>query len=169
MTQTYEPAAVMPPPPETLSEQARAALTAMVAGVLADIANIDIPMMRAFSEQVQQIVGAEQQKAYPVTIAADVVGGVPVRRITRASGDVDRRRVLMNLHRRRLCDRLRPAHREYPHRRDHRRPRSWPSSIGSRPSIPFPPRSTMRLPSTAPCSWTTMRATSASMAPRPAP
>ncbi len=98
MTQTYEPAAAMPPPPDTLSEQARTALAAMSAGIPADLANIDIAIMRTFAEQIQAGLGAEQQKAYPVTVADDVVAGVPVRRIVRASGQTDRRRVLMNLH-----------------------------------------------------------------------
>jgi acetyl esterase/lipase len=98
MSQTYEPAAVMPPPPDTLSEQARTALAAMAAGIPADLANIDIAIMRTFAEQVQLGLGAEQQKAYPVNIADDVIAGVPVRRIVRSSGAVDRHRILMNLH-----------------------------------------------------------------------
>lgn len=98
MSQTYEPAAVMPPPPETLSEQARASLAAMVAATPTDLTNVDSAMMRLFADQIQIGLGAEQQKAYPVTITDDVVAGVPVRRIVRASGEVDRRRVLMNLH-----------------------------------------------------------------------
>jgi len=98
MSQTYEPAAVMPPPPETLSEQARVSLAAAAAAVPADLTNIDSAMMRMFAEQIQLGLGAEQQKAYPVTITDDVVAGVPVRRIVRASGEVDRKRVLMNLH-----------------------------------------------------------------------
>ena len=98
MTQTYEPAAVMPPPPDTLSEQARTALVAMAAGIPADLANIDIAIMRTFAEQIQLGLGEEQRKAHPVNIADDVIAGVPVRRITRASGEIDRRRVLMNLH-----------------------------------------------------------------------
>jgi acetyl esterase/lipase len=98
MTQTYEPAAMMPPPPDTLSEQARTALVAMAAGIPADLANIDIAIMRAFGDQIQLGLGAEQQKAYPVTITDDVIAGVSVRHIVRASGEIDRRRVLMNLH-----------------------------------------------------------------------
>jgi acetyl esterase/lipase len=98
MSQSYEPAAVMPPPPDTLSEQARMAVAAMTAGLPADLANIDMAVMRTFAAQVQAMLGAEQQKTYPVTIAEDTVAGVPVRRIVRASGAVDRRRVLMNLH-----------------------------------------------------------------------
>jgi epsilon-lactone hydrolase len=98
MSQSYEPAAVMPPPPETLSEQARSALAAMVAAAPADLFNLDMPQMRFFAEQVQAALGAEQQKAHPVTITEDVIASVPVCRIVRASGVVDSRRVLMNLH-----------------------------------------------------------------------
>ena len=98
MSQTHEPAAVMPPPPETLSAPARAALAAMAAAPPIDVSNIDMAQMRFFADQVQAAVGAEQQKAHPVNITADVIAGVPVRRIVRASGAVDSRRVLMNLH-----------------------------------------------------------------------
>jgi monoterpene epsilon-lactone hydrolase len=98
MPQSLEPAAVMPPPPETLSEQARAALAAIVQAAPADLSSIDMPQMRFFAEQMQAAVGAEQRKAHPVNIADDVIAGVPVRRIVRASGEVDRQRVLMNLH-----------------------------------------------------------------------
>jgi acetyl esterase/lipase len=98
MSQSYEPAAVMPPPPETLSVQARAALAAMVEATPADLSNIDTAQMRFFAEQMQTGLGAAQQAAHPVDIADDVIAGVPVRRIVRSSGEVDRRRVLMNLH-----------------------------------------------------------------------
>jgi epsilon-lactone hydrolase len=98
MSQTHEPAAVMPPPPVTLSEQARVSLAAAAAAVPVDLANVDPAMMRLFADQVQTGLGAEQQKTYPVTVTEDVIAGVPVRRIVRASGEVDRRRVLMNLH-----------------------------------------------------------------------
>ena len=98
MPQSLEPAAVMPPPPETLSEQARAALAAMVQAAPADLSSIDMPQVRFFAEQVQAAVGAEQRKTHPVNIADNVIAGVPVRRIVRASGEVDRQRVLMNLH-----------------------------------------------------------------------
>jgi monoterpene epsilon-lactone hydrolase len=98
MSQYYEPAAVMPPPPETLSEQARSALAAMVAGAPVDLSSLDLPQMRFFAEQMQALVGAEQRKAHPVSISEDVIADVPVRRIVRASGEVDSRRVLLNLH-----------------------------------------------------------------------
>ena len=98
MSQTLEPAAVMPPPPETLSEQARASLAAAAAALPADVFNLDIAQMRFFGEQMQIGIGAEQQKSHPVTITDDVIAGVPVRRIVRASGVTDKKRVLMNLH-----------------------------------------------------------------------
>ncbi len=98
MSQSSEPAALMPPPPETLSEQARSALAAMAAATPADVFNLDMSQMRFFAEQMQAALGAEQQKAHAVNIADDMVAGVPVRRIVRASGVADTRRVLMNLH-----------------------------------------------------------------------
>jgi acetyl esterase/lipase len=90
------PAAHMPPPPESLSAQARAylsSLTAMPAGV-----PIDLTLMRPLTEQIQQLVGAEQRKVHAVSVTEDVIAGVPVRRIAPSSGSVDRSRVLLNLH-----------------------------------------------------------------------
>ena len=98
MSQTHEPAASMPPPPETLSEQARAALAAMAEAAPADVFSLDIAQMRFFAEQMQKALGAEQQKAHPTTVTEDVIAGVPVVRIVRAAGAADGRRVLMNLH-----------------------------------------------------------------------
>jgi len=98
MSQTYEPAAVMPPPPETLSEQARAALAAMGAVATPDLSNLDMAQMRFFADQIQLAQAAEQRKAHPVTIVDDTIAAVPVRRIVRAAGVADSRRVLMNLH-----------------------------------------------------------------------
>jgi monoterpene epsilon-lactone hydrolase len=98
MSQSHEPAAVMPPPPETLSQEARAALAAVAAATPADVFSLDAPQMRFFAEQMQAALGAEQQKSYAVTITDDVIAGVPVRRIVRAAGASDTRRVLMNLH-----------------------------------------------------------------------
>jgi acetyl esterase/lipase len=91
-----EPAAHMPPPPETLSVEARAYLAGL-APMPADMA-IDMPAVRTFTEQIQALVGAEQRKVHAVSVAEDVIAGVPVRRIERASGEVDRSRVLLNLH-----------------------------------------------------------------------
>jgi len=98
MTQ-FEPAAHMPEPPETLSAEARAHLAAAASAGPPPIMSMDqIVQIRFFTDQIQLMIGAEQQKAHPVTIADDVIAGVPVRRITRESGAVDRSRVLMNLH-----------------------------------------------------------------------
>jgi len=98
MSQTYEPAAVMPPPPETLSVQARTQLAAAAAALPPDAFNMDMAQMRFFAEQMQEGLGGEQRKAYPVTVTDDVIAGVPVRRIVREGGAADSRRVLMNLH-----------------------------------------------------------------------
>jgi acetyl esterase/lipase len=92
----FQSAAHMPPPPESLSEEARAAVAAMMATVFPD--TIDMATMRFFAEQMQTILGAEQQKRHDVTITDDVIGGVPVRRIVRASGKIDRSKVLINVH-----------------------------------------------------------------------
>ncbi len=95
MTQP-EPAAHMPPPPDTLSGEALAQLAFLASAGPAPV--MDMAQMRAFAEQMQAMVGAEQRKVHDVTVADDVIGGVPVRRIARASGAIDRNRVLMNLH-----------------------------------------------------------------------
>jgi acetyl esterase/lipase len=58
----------------------------------------DIQLARVFSEQVQQIVGGEQRKAHAVTVADDVIAGVPVRRIAPAGGPADPAKVLLNIH-----------------------------------------------------------------------
>jgi acetyl esterase/lipase len=90
-----EPAAHMPPHPETLSAEARAHLANIVA---LDAGEIDLQMMRPFTDQIQAMVGAEQRKVHAVSVTDDVIAGVPVRRIAPASGEVDRSRVLLNLH-----------------------------------------------------------------------
>lgn len=92
-----EPAAHVPSPPDTLSAEARAHLSALAAAGV-DQATFDMPKMRAFAEQVQALVGAEQRKTHDVSIADGALAGVPIRRIAPASGSVDRRKVLMNLH-----------------------------------------------------------------------
>jgi acetyl esterase/lipase len=89
-------AAALPPPPATLSPEARAHLAALMAAGVTQ--TVDVPQMRAFTEQIQAVIGAEQRKAHDVSLADDVIAGVPVRRIERGSGEVDRSRVLMNLH-----------------------------------------------------------------------
>ncbi len=92
----HEPAAHMPPPPETLSSEARTQLGAMAA--MEPGAAVDVPAMRQFADQIQALIGAEQRKAHAVSVTEDVIAGVPVRRITPAGGVVDRSRVLLNLH-----------------------------------------------------------------------
>jgi len=91
----HEPAAHMPPPPESLSAEARAYLASMVP--LDGGQPIDLAMTRPFTEQIQLMIGAEQRKTHAVTVTEDVVAGVPVRRIAPASGAV-RGKVLLNLH-----------------------------------------------------------------------
>ena len=91
-----EPAANMPSPPDTLSAEACAYLSALVPMTASD--PIDLSTIRPFTEQIQAMVGAEQRKTHAVTVSEDVIAGVPVRRITRASGQIDRGRVLLNLH-----------------------------------------------------------------------
>jgi acetyl esterase/lipase len=59
---------------------------------------IDIPQMRQFTEQMQSLIGAEQRKTHAVTVTEDTIADVPVRRIVRASGEVDRSRILLNVH-----------------------------------------------------------------------
>ena len=97
MTQ-HEPAAHMPPPPETLSAEARAHMAAAAAAPVPAFDMGQIEQIRFFAEQVQQMLGAEQRKAHAVTITEDVFAGVPVRRIVREGGEIDRKRVLINFH-----------------------------------------------------------------------
>jgi acetyl esterase/lipase len=59
---------------------------------------IDIPQMRLVTDQMQTLIGAEQRKVHAVSVTEDVIAGVPVRRIVPASGQVDRSRILLNLH-----------------------------------------------------------------------
>jgi acetyl esterase/lipase len=92
-----EPAAHMPAFPETLSPEARATLAALMAAPQPEGAP-DIAQARQLAEMIQAQIGAEQQKVYPVTITDDVISGVPVRRIARNDGQVNRTKVLMNLH-----------------------------------------------------------------------
>ena len=92
----HEPAAHMPPPPETLSAEARDQLAVLANA--APPAEMDLQQMRAMVEQMQSIIGAEQRKAHAVSVTDEIIAGVPVRRIARASGATDRNRVLLNLH-----------------------------------------------------------------------
>ena len=91
-----QPAAHLPPPPQTLSAEARAYLSSIVA--MDASTPIDLPTMRPLTEQIQALVGAEQRKVHAVSVTEDVIAGVPVRRIVPASGEVDRNQVLLNLH-----------------------------------------------------------------------
>src|SRR5277367_7004862 len=90
-----EPAAHMPPPPASLSAQAREQLGFM-ANAPAEMP--ELAQMRQLAEGMQTMIGAEQRKAHAVTVTDSVISGVPVRRIAPASGTSDRRRVLINLH-----------------------------------------------------------------------
>jgi acetyl esterase/lipase len=85
----------MPPFPETLSERAREQLAAMAQAAPTEAP--DMQQMRGFSEMMQQMLGADQRKAYDVTVADDVIAGVPVRRIAPAAG-AQGGKVLLNLH-----------------------------------------------------------------------
>ena len=91
----HEPARHMPPPPETMSDEARAYLGSLVP--VDPNLTIDVAAMRPFTEQIQQLVGAEQRKVHAVNVSDDVVAGVPVRRIE-PRGEVDRTRILINVH-----------------------------------------------------------------------
>jgi len=91
-----EPAAHLPPPPDTLSAEARAYLASVVAMDAGE--PIDLTKMRPFTEQIQALVGAEQRKAHAVSVTEEVIAGVPVRRIAPIASKVDRSRVLLNLH-----------------------------------------------------------------------
>jgi len=94
-----EPAAHMPPPPPgSLSAEAIAHIAAMQAGGVPEVDMAQIAPIRGFVEQIQQMLGAEQRKAHPVTITEAEIAGVPVRRIVREDGEIDRGKVLMNLH-----------------------------------------------------------------------
>jgi monoterpene epsilon-lactone hydrolase len=97
MTQ-HEPAAHMPPPPETLSAEAREYMATTAATPVPEMDMSQIVQMRFFTEQIQQMVGAEQRKTHAVTITEDTISGVSVRRIVREGGVADSKRVLMNLH-----------------------------------------------------------------------
>ncbi len=94
----YQAAAYMPTPPDTLSTKAREYLAAQAGMAMQFEGPLDMAIVRPMIEAMQGMIAAEQQKAHPVSVTADTVGGVPVRRIARTDGAVDRTRVLMNLH-----------------------------------------------------------------------
>jgi acetyl esterase/lipase len=87
----------LPPLPDTVSEQARAQLNAMSAGSNS-ATTLTVAQMRAFADQFQLAWSAKQKLHYPVTIADDILGGVPVRIISPAGRAPDESRVLLNLH-----------------------------------------------------------------------
>ena len=94
----HEPAAHMPPAPNTLSDEA-VALMGMMAGAEMPTPSWDqIAQIRLMSEQIQTMIGAEQRKAHAVTVTDDVIAGVPVRRIASSSRAPAEGKVLMNLH-----------------------------------------------------------------------
>ena len=92
----FKAAAHMPPPPETLSAEARAFLASVVP--LEMEGPMDLTIIRPLMEQIQTMVSDEQRKSHAVNVTDDVIAGVPVRRIARSDGKVDPKRVLMNVH-----------------------------------------------------------------------
>ena len=92
-------AAQKPPPlplPDTLSQQARAQLSAVPPA--ADGPAPTIAQMRSMSDQFQLLWSSRQRERYPVTIAEETWGGVPVRIISPSKGPVRQPTVLLNLH-----------------------------------------------------------------------
>src|ERR1700733_15505259 len=77
---TYSQAIPLPPLPASLSEQARAQLAGAASAPSA--APMTVAQMRAFADQFQQMRSARQKAKYAVTIADDVIAGVPVRKIS---------------------------------------------------------------------------------------
>src|SRR5258708_19346945 len=93
--QAFSQAIPLPPLPESLSEQARAQLAGAASAPGA--APMTVAQMRAFADQFQQVWSARQKTKYAVTIADDVIAGVPVRRISPAA-QADTPRIFLNLH-----------------------------------------------------------------------
>src|SRR5882757_317662 len=93
--QAFSQAIPLPPLPESLSEQARAQLAGAASAPGA--APMTAAQMRAFADQFQQVWSARQKTKYAVTIADDVIAGVPVRKISPAA-QADTRRIFLNLH-----------------------------------------------------------------------
>ena len=54
--------------------------------------------MRVFADQFQLAWSTKQKLRYPVTVADETLGGVPVRIITSSHGSSDQKRVLLDLH-----------------------------------------------------------------------
>src|SRR5258707_5695032 len=93
--QAFSQAIPLPPLPESLSEQARAQLAGSASAPRA--APMTVAQMRAFADQFQQVWSARQKTKYAVTIADDVIAGVPVRKISPAA-QADSGRIFLNLH-----------------------------------------------------------------------
>ena len=86
----------LPPLPQTLSEQARAQLSAVTAAPGGPPPTM--AQMRAFADQFQLAWSAKQKLRYPVTIADEELGGVPVRVISPTPVSTDQKKVLLDLH-----------------------------------------------------------------------
>jgi len=82
--------------PQSVSEQARAQLGAF-SGAQSST-RLTVAQMRAFADQAQTAMAAEQRKKYAVTITEDVMAGVPVRIVSPSGRVPDAQRVLLNLH-----------------------------------------------------------------------
>jgi acetyl esterase/lipase len=86
----------LPPPPQSLSEQARATLSAIASAPSQPA--MPLAQMRAFSDQYQLAHSAKQKAKYAVTIKDDVIAGVPVRIIASAAQAPDPLRIFLDLH-----------------------------------------------------------------------
>jgi acetyl esterase/lipase len=86
----------LPPLPQALSEQARAQLSAAAAAP--EGPPLTLAQMRAFADQFQIAWSAKQKVRYPVSVADQTMGGVPVRVISPSQGSTDQKRVLLDLH-----------------------------------------------------------------------
>ena len=89
-------APALPPLPDSVSEQARAQLSALTGAP--NGTRLTVVQMRAFADQAQTAMAAEQRKKYAVTITEEVMAGVPVRIVSPSERAPDAKRVLLNLH-----------------------------------------------------------------------
>lgn len=92
----FQAAAHMPPPPAALSAEARAYLAAIVPMEME--LPLDLAMIRPMMEQMQTLLSNEQRKTHAVSLTDDMIAGVSVRRIARSEGEVDAKRILINVH-----------------------------------------------------------------------
>ena len=92
----YQAAAHMPTPPETLSAEARAYMAAMVP--LEMEGPMDLAIIRPMMEALQNVVADQQRQTHAVTVTDDEIAGVRVRRIARSEGEIDKGRILINVH-----------------------------------------------------------------------